>query len=129
MRTQYETDTRPSGGCTEEDAITKFGPPDEVPMQFRTAPQPQRLCCIGCVWIFSAYVQSCRNKLAAARGESKRSPALRVRTALLVSLAGFVVCLALGMAVSAKLAGRLDFWNDWNWFYIHNCRTYDIPIQ
>ena len=86
-------------------------------------------CCIGCVWIFSAYVQSCRNKLAAARGESKRSQAPRVRTALLVSLAGFGVCLMLGMAVSAKLAGRLDFWNDWNWFYIHNCRTYDIPIQ
>lgn len=104
-------------------------------------------CCIGCVWFFAfvrqlfrAYGRFHRNTLAAAKGEPALPPLAvhpqflparrrRMRTALIVSLVGFVVCLVLGMAVSAMLAGQFEFWNDWNWFYIHNCRTYDIPIQ
>lgn len=104
-------------------------------------------CCIGCVWFFAfvcqlfrAYGRFHRNTLAAAKGEPALPPLAvhpqflparrrRMRTALIVSFVCFGVCLALGMAVSAKLAGRLDFWNDWSWFYIHNCWTYDIPIQ
>lgn len=104
-------------------------------------------CCIGCVWFFAfvrqlfrAYGRFHRNTLAAAKGEPALPPLAvhpqflparrrRMRTALIVSFVCFGVCLVLGMAVSAMLAGQFEFWNDWNWFYIHNCRTYDIPIQ
>ena len=40
----------------------------------------------------------------------------RMRTALIVSFVCFGVCLVLGMAVSAMLAGQFEFWHAWGWF-------------
>ena len=40
----------------------------------------------------------------------------KLRTALLVSFVLFGVCFVLGFALSALLAGQVQFWHAWGWF-------------
>ena len=40
----------------------------------------------------------------------------RKNRALLVSFVLFGVCFVLGFALSAMLAGQIEFWHAWGWF-------------
>ena len=91
-------------------------------------------CVVGSIYYFAfvrqlmkAYARFHQNALASSKDEAAL-PALpvhpqfsaacrrRLRTALLVSFVLFGVCFVLGFALSALLAGSLEFWHAWGWF-------------
>ena len=91
-------------------------------------------CVVGSIYYFAfvrqlmkAYARFHQNVLASSKGEAAL-PALpvhpqfsaarkrRLRTALLVNLVLFGVCFVLGFALSAMLAGQIEFWHAWGWF-------------
>ena len=91
-------------------------------------------CVVGSIYYFAfvrqlmkAYARFHQNVLASSKGEAVL-PALpvypqfssarkrKLRTALLVSFVLFGVCFVLGFALSALLAGQVQFWHAWGWF-------------
>lgn len=134
-------------GYSEEEIAARLGSPAELAAQFEAAPQPKRRGSVALTWLWLAWADLAYGIFAVLLiawgavmaacvlsfgltavcliGRLDRFPPVTLPPMPYVS----ALLLGLGMAVSAMLAGQFEFWNDWNWFYIHNCRTYDIPIQ
>lgn len=89
---------------------------------------------VGCIYYFAFMRQFCkaygrfhRNALSSSKGVPALPPLCwypqftpsrkrALRTALLISFTLFGVFLVLGAAVSAILAGQVEFWHVWGWF-------------
>ena len=89
---------------------------------------------VGCIYYFAFMRQFCkaygrfhRNALSSSKGAPALPPLCwypqftpsrkrALRTALLISFSLFGVFLVLGAAVSAILAGQVEFWHVWGWF-------------
>ena len=72
----------------------------------------------GCLWLGKLTAFCLGAYRSWLRGEGKRSilPSLHRPRLFLVSCVVFLALLASGFAISAALAGNIEFWHVWNWF-------------